>query len=190
MKADEIYLPNPRYRNLYLNKQVDQDSIGELTKEIININEEDEHIEKLYDVHNLAYKPKPIKIFIDSYGGSVYQCLGLISIIEKSKIPIHTIAIGAAMSAGFDILICGHKRFCYSLATIMYHQVFHRTSGETKKMEEDLIETKRLQKKMEDMVIAKTKITKEKLKEVYKSKIDWYMSARQALKYGVVDKIL
>jgi len=183
-------LPVPKERLLYLAKQVDQASINELTKSIIDINENDEHLRKLYSVYGLNYEAKPIKIYIDSYGGQVYQCFGLIGVMEKSETPIHTIVTGAAMSCGFIILINGHKRFAYRHATPLYHQVSSGFFGKVKDLEERLEETKRLQKKIEDMTLKLTKISKKKLTEILKNKIDWFMTAETALELGVVDEVL
>jgi ATP-dependent Clp protease protease subunit len=78
-------------------------------------------LSKIYEVHDLEYKPKPIKIHIDSYGGAVYQCFGLLGIIKSSKTTIHTLVTGCAMSCGFLIAIAGHKRFAYEKSTYLYH---------------------------------------------------------------------
>lgn len=177
-------------RNLYFSHQVDQATIGHLTQNIIKINEQDDYLEKMYSIHNLTYQRTPIKIYIDSYGGYVYQCFGLLSIIDKSKTPIHTIVTGCAMSCGFMILISGHKRFGYELSTPLYHQVSGGGRGKVKDIEEDFIEVKRLQKMLEDLTLRKTKITKEKLKDIYVKKIDWFMTAKQAKKLGVIDEII
>lgn len=183
-------IEKPRDRNIYLPKKVDQESMNVLTKAIIEINEHDDYLIKLYDIHGINYNPNPIKIYIDSYGGYVYQCFGLIGIMETSETPIHTYVTGAAMSCGFIILIHGHKRFGYEHSTPMYHQVSTGFWGKLADMEEDFIESKRLQRKFEEMTFRKTKITKGKLKEIYDKKIDWYMSATQALRLGVIDKII
>jgi ATP-dependent Clp protease protease subunit len=183
-------LPIPKDRNLYLPKQVDQASMNDLTKDIININENDKHLKDLYNVYNLEYNPQPIKIYIDSYGGMVYQCFGLIGVMERSETPIHTIVTGAAMSCGFLILINGHNRFAYQHATPLYHQVSTGFYGKVKDMEEKLEETKRLQGKIEEMTIRLTKISKKKLSEVLKNKRDWFMSAEEALNLGVIDSIV
>ncbi len=183
-------LPLPRHRNLYLPKKVDQASMNDLTKKIVEINESDEFLTKLYAVHDLEYNPKPIKLYIDSYGGLVYQCFGLIGVMEKSKVPIHTIATGAAMSCAFMILISGHRRFAYTHATPLYHQVSSGFWGKVQDMEESLEESKRLQKKIEKMVLDKTSISKDKLKQVLKNKVDWYMTSKEALRLGVVDEII
>ena len=183
-------LPIPQSRNLYLPTQVDQESMNKLTKSIIDINESDDLIEKIYAVHDIEYVPKPIKIYIDTYGGLVYQCFGLIGVMEKSDTPIHTIVTGAAMSCGFMILINGHKRFGYKHATPLYHQVSTGFFGNVKEMEESLVEAKRLQEKIEEMTLRKTKIPKKRLKKIFDNKVDWYMSAEEALKLRVIDEII
>jgi ATP-dependent Clp protease protease subunit len=183
-------LPLPKERNIYFTKQVDQSSIGELTRSIIEINEDDKHLKKLYSVYEIEYLPKPIKIYIDSYGGAVYQCFGLLSVMERSKTPIHTIVTGCAMSCGFLILISGHKRFAHKMSTPLYHQVSSGAFGKIQDMEEKLEEAKRLQKQIEDFTKSKTKIGKKKLREILENKKDWYMTADEALELGVVDSIL
>ncbi len=180
----------PMERNLFFTEQVDQSSISKLTQSIISINEHDLYLKKIYEIHNITYEPKPIKLIIDSYGGMVYQCFGLLSVMENSKTPIHTIVTGAAMSCGFMMLISGHKRFAHKLSTPLYHQVSSVAWGKLKDMEEDVDETKRLQALLEKITLEKTTIGSKKLKEVYEKKQDWYMSADEALKLGVVDEIL
>ena len=138
----------------------------------------------------MDYTPQPIKIYIDSYGGAVYQCFGLLGVMEKSETPIHTIVTGAAMSCGFMILISGHKRFGYKLSTPLYHQVSTGFYGKVQDMEERLQETKRLQKVIEDITLERTNISKKKLTDVLKNKVDWYMSAEEAVKLGVIDEII
>ena len=180
----------PKNRDLFFTKQVDQASIGELTQKIIEINQDDDHLKKLYKVYGLDYNPEPIKLYIDSYGGLVYQCFGLLSVMERSQTPIHTIVTGCAMSCGFMILISGHKRFAHKLSTPLYHQVSSGVAGTVKEMEEKVEQTKKLQEQLESIVVDKTKISKKKLKEILDSKKDWYMTAEEAKELGVVDKIL
>tara|TARA_Y100001963_G_C6754910_1_gene436276 strand:+ start:548 stop:1120 length:573 start_codon:yes stop_codon:yes gene_type:complete len=190
MPVDNFDIPSPRARKLYLAAQVNQKSMNDLTKAIISINEHDRLLEKLYPAYNVTYTAPPIEIYIDSYGGAVYQCMGLLGVMEKSVTPIHTLAVGAAMSCGFMILISGHKRFGYRHSTPLYHQVSTGFWGKVKDMEESLEETKRLQKKIEDITLEKTSISKKRLKEVLKNKIDWFMTAEEALQLGVIDEIL
>ena len=183
-------LPLPKARNLYLPKQVTQASMSDLTKGIIEVAEHDEYLKKLYEIHSISYDPQPIRLYIDSFGGAVYQCFGLLGVMEKSSTPIHTIVTGAAMSCGFMILIHGHKRFGYEHSTPLYHQVSSGFMGKVQDLEEKLVETKRLQQKIEDMTHSLTKISRKKLKEVLKNKTDWYMTAEEALSLGVIDEII
>lgn len=180
----------PTERKLFFSEQVDQKSIKTLSQKVIEINEHDRYLEKYAQLHDLEYKPKPIEIYIDSYGGAVYQILGLVGIIERSTTPVHTICTGAAMSCGFILLIHGHKRFCYEHGTPLYHQVSTGFVGTVQDMKEKLTEVKRLQEKFEEMTIRKTKITKKKLESIRKKKKDWYLTADEALKLGVVDEVI
>lgn len=183
-------LPLPKERTLFFAKQVDQASIEILTKSIVEINENDEFLKKQYAVYDLEYNPKPIKIMIDSFGGSVYAILGLLAIIDKSKTPVYTYVTGAAMSCGFMLLIHGHRRFAYKYATPLYHQVSSIAFGKLKDMEEQIEETKRLQELLERLTLEKTKITAKKLERIYKTKKDWYMTVEEAIKLGVIDEIV
>lgn len=185
-----ITLPLPKERKIYFTKQFDQSSISDISQRIITINDNDEYLKSLYSIHGLAYSPAPIKIYIDSYGGAVYQCFGLLSIMENSKTPIHTIVTGAAMSCGFMMAIHGHRRFAMRNATLMYHQISSMAWGKLKEMEEDLEETQRLQKIIVEMTVKRTKISLETLETNFKMKQDWFMDAKTALANGVVDEIL
>lgn len=185
-----IILPLPKDRTLLFNKEVDQHSIGELSKSILEINVDDNYITQLYKLHSLSYAPDPIKIYIDSYGGTVYQCFGLLGIIENSKTPIHTITTGCAMSSGFMISISGHKRYAYNKSTFCHHQLSGGAEGKLKEISDDYIENERLQKIIEKHVMTHTKITKKQLHKNYMEKNDWYFDVKEALKLGVIDKII
>lgn len=183
-------LPLPLERKLFFTERVTQDSIAKLTKNVIDINLNDKHLKKLYKLHNLKYKRKPIEIFIDSYGGDCYAIMGLIGVMDDSKTPIHTIVVGAAMSCGFIMLICGHKRFAYRHATPMFHSVSSGTWGKIKELEEDMEETKRLQTWLEELTLKRTKLDPSKLKDNYEKKKDWYMTVNEAKEFGVIDEII
>jgi ATP-dependent Clp protease protease subunit len=187
---DRAMIPAPLERKLFFTSQVDQATIADLSKKIVLINKDDDDLEKVYGNGGLSYPRPPIQIYIDSYGGYVYQCLGLLSLINTSKTPIHTILTGAAMSCGFLMLIHGHKRFAHELSTGMYHQVSSGAWGKIKDMEEDVEESKRLQNILMQLTVKKTKISLETLKDNYERKRDWFMDARTMIDNGVVDEIM
>lgn len=183
-------IPIPIDRILMFSEQVNQTTIKTLTEKILEINNSDKLLKKLYKAHNLKYKPKPIKIFIDSYGGDCYQCFGLLGVMEKSKTPIHTIVSGCAMSCGFLIAIAGHRRFAYTQSTFLYHQISNVNVGKIKELEEGMIESRRVQKMIEEHTLKYTKISKKRLQQSYKEKEDWFIPADECLKLGVIDEII
>lgn len=187
----KVEIGTPKSRKLYFTSQVNQDSISKLTQEMMALLEEDEITKKYWKTYyDQEYIPKPIEIYIDSYGGMVYQCFGLMSLIETSPTPIHTIVTGCAMSCGFMMLISGHKRFAMRLSTPLYHQVSTGFSGNLEDMEISVEESRRLQGIIEEETLKRTKITKKKLKNIRETKTDWFMDAETALKLGVVDEII
>lgn len=183
-------LEKPTPRNLFFAQQVDQDSIIALSKAIIEIREHDEYLKKAYAMNDLSYESKPIKIYIDSYGGAVYQCFGLLSIMKSGGTPVDTVVTGCAMSCGFLIAIHGRKRRIHKHGTMMYHQVSTGVEGKVADIKADLIEAMRLQKMIEKMTVENTKITEKKLEKVYKKKKDWYLDAKTSLRWGCVDEIV
>jgi ATP-dependent protease ClpP protease subunit len=57
-------------------------------------------------------------------------------------------------------------------------------------IKEGLEETERLQSLIETLTLEKTRISAERLIEVREKKLDWYLSAEEALKFGVIDEIM
>lgn len=180
----------PKSRNLIFAKQVDQESVAALMQDIIAINDDDAQLVAQCQPYGQTYTPPPIKIYLDSYGGNAYQCLGLVGVIENSKTPVHVIVTGCAMSAGFFVTLAGHKRVAYRHATLLYHQVRGGNYGEVKKQEEDLQESKRLQQVIEDLTLRRTKIKAKQLKRVYDHKEEWFFTVEEALKFGVIDEVI
>lgn len=186
-----LKLPLPKERTIFLVSEIDQESIADVTERIIDINKDDNHLVDAYNIYDLNYVPQPIEIYIDTYGGNVYQCLGLLSIMETSRTPIHTFVTGCAMSAGFFIAITGHKRFGYAKSTWMYHQIWGDiVRASVKQIDEEYIEFKRLQTLLEEHVGQYTKIPKSKLADIFEKKYDYYVDSTQALKWKIIDEVI
>ena len=177
---------NTNKKIFFLGDDIDNDSIGKLTWDLLHqILDDDEKDEKEKD-----YKRDPIKLYINSYGGSVYDMWCLIDIIQNSKTPIYTYCTGYAMSAAFKIFLAGQKRYCYKHSTFMYHQLSHTFGGKFQDLIEDMEEISRQNKMIEDYVLSKTKLTKDDVKDIKEKKIDFFISSDKAIEYGIVDEIL
>lgn len=130
---------------------------------------------------------KPIKIYINSFGGSLLAAFTCVDSMKMSKTPVWTICTGAAYSAGFLIYICGHKRFCYPRSSFLFHEGSTGSFGDASKFLNGADFYKVQLKQLKDIVIENTKITEEKYKEVQKD--DYWMTAEEALSEGVTDII-
>lgn len=183
-------LSNPKERDLFFYEQFTQESIKKITESIVAIESSDLTLAKEYKVYDLQYNPAPIKLRLDSYGGTVYQCFGLLSIIEKCTTPIHTIATGCAMSCGFLTLISGHKRLAYDRSTILIHSISSGAHGKIADMETELVEVQRLEKMIDQFILSRTKLTKKILSDIRKEKKELFLSAQDAKKHGIIDEII
>jgi len=183
-------LENPLERNIFFYTDVTQETIGEISAIIVEIESHDKRLKKHAAVFGLDYTPEPIKFYINTPGGDAYACLGLVGIMRNCTTPIHTIATGCAMSAGFIMAINGHKRFCFESSSYMWHEAGYMALGKTTEHEENMVESIRLQKIIDKNIIEKTGLSAKDLKKIYRSKQDKYISAEEALKLGIVDEIL
>ncbi len=152
----------------------------ELAKAIMRCNQEDRGVE--------PEDRKPIRIFIDTYGGDVQIMWTLVNVIKISKTPVHTIVFCNAMSAGAHILAAGHKRFAMPGATILVHSGSVEFGGDVEKVESAKKYFDNLGKQANAQFLEDTQVLPKDLKR--KGAIDWYMSAEEALKQGLIDAIV
>lgn len=134
---------------------------------------------------------KDIVMYIDSYGGYVHSFLAIHDVMKHiCRCDIATICTGKAMSCGQMLLIAGTKgkRFATPNSRILMHEVSSGTFGKLSDMEIDINEGKELQKILEILILKYTKIKKNEIKDLMKR--DSYLSAKEALKYGIVDFII
>lgn len=185
---ENMQLPSPELLNYYrdledrviwLNQDVDE-SVLEISKLIMRFNKEDRDI----PVENR----KPIKLLIYSYGGDGLACFSLLDIIALSKTPIYTINMGVAMSAGFLLLLAGHKRFCLKNSTALAHSGAGGVSGTFEQTEAQMKDYKRFIDTMRSYILERTNIDTRTLNK-YKTK-EWYLYAEDQMKYGVVNEII
>ena len=181
----EMEIKEANRGNVYINDEINEESMFKATYWV-------NKIVSNYD-KDIPIKKRKINIYINSYGGAVYDCLGFIGILKNLKkqgYTINTYCSGKAMSAGFTIFIVGVNRYLYEYATLMYHSVSSGAYGKVQSQIEDVEETKRLNDLLMDITLENTKITREKLEEVTKCKQDWFITPKEALELGIATKIL
>lgn len=177
-------------RSIWFTSEVYPETVAQAIQQIIAINYEDEQKEKQCALDNQTYVRHPIKLYISSYGGSVYDGLGLVGLIRSSKTPVHSYAIGKVMSMGFILAISGQKRFAYPHTSYMFHSLSSVHWGKFSELQESVQEDARLQAKLDLLTTSLTDITQERLNEVHEKKLDWYLDAEEALALGCIDEII
>ncbi len=174
-------------RIFYLSDDIEISTISQINFQLIKILNEDDKQEK----EKVEYTRKPIHLFINSFGGNVYDMWSLVDILLNSRTPIYTYCTGYAMSAGFFIFLAGEKRSATPHATFLYHQTIDWLG---KKKYQDLAEYKDesefVQLELEKYIIKQTKITQEELEKIRLCKKDWYIHSDEALKLGIINNLI
>ena len=133
---------------------------------------------------------KDIQFYINSPGGSVTDGMAIYDTMQYVKCDVSTICIGMAASMGAFLLSSGAKgkRFALPNAEIMIHQPSAGTQGKVTDMEIDVEHFLRIKKNLNEILAQNTGKTAEQIKEV--SERDNWMTAQEALDFGLVDKII
>lgn len=166
-------------RILYLDFDVD-DSLVEYSRQIIRWNTADKDLP--------IEERKPIKILINSYGGSVDSCLHFIDTLLLSKTPIYTYNVGVAMSAGLYILLAGSKRFAYPNAQFLIHSGSGGASGTYEQSKSQMEHYTRCMDLLKKYVLERTTIPE----RVYNKKrsSEWFLWAKDAIDNGIIDGVI
>lgn len=135
-------------------------------------------------------KDKDIKFYINSPGGSVSAGLAIYDTMQYIKCPVSTICIGLAASMASVLLAAGApgKRLALPNSEIMIHQVMGGAEGQASDIK---IRAEHILKTKDKMNRILAEHTKQDIKTVEKdSDRDNFMSAQEAKKYGLIDKII
>ena len=133
---------------------------------------------------------KDIQIYINSPGGSVYAGLGMYDTMQFIKPDVATICTGIAASMAAVLLCAGAegKRSALPHSRVMIHQPSGGAQGVASDMEINLKEMLKLKNELYEII---AKHTKQPFAKVYKdSERDYWMIAREAKEYGMIDEVL
>lgn len=185
--AEEMLIKEANNRNIVINQNVNTET---MYKAIYWLKK----IKTIDDKNNIPVENRqPINIYINSYGGEVYEGLALISLIknmqEKGYI-INTYSESKSMSMGFVIFCVGTNRYMSRYSTLMYHSVSSVTYGKVQEMIENIDEVIRLDELIKSIITEHTDIQREILDEITKCKKDWYINSDEALKHKIATEII
>ena len=133
---------------------------------------------------------KDIYMYIQSPGGYVTAAMAMYDTMQYIKPDVATLCIGHAASAGALLLAAGApgKRFALPNSRIMIHQPLGGYEGQASDIEIHAKEMMRVKKKLNEII---SHHSGRSLKQVEKdTDRDYFMTAEEALKYGIIDKVL
>lgn len=133
---------------------------------------------------------KDISLYINSPGGSIHDGLGIYDTMQFVKPHVSTMCIGLAASMGAVLLASGEKgkRFALPHSKIMIHQPLGGVKGQATEMEITLKHVLNLKKDLYEIL---AKHTGQPYEVIAKdSERDYWLSAEEALTYGLIDKVL
>ncbi len=133
---------------------------------------------------------KDIKIYINSPGGSVTAGMAIYDTMQYIKSDVSTICVGMAASMASVLLASGAKgkRFCLPNGEVMIHQVMGGTNGQASDIK---IHAERILKIKDKLNEILAKHTGKGIKTIEKdADRDYFMDAKEAVEYGIIDKIV
>jgi ATP-dependent Clp protease protease subunit len=136
---------------------------------------------------------KEIHFYINSPGGSIVDGMAIVDTMNYIKCPVSTICVGMAASMGSVLLACGEKgkRFATPNSEILIHQPLIGGSGLSGQATDIKIHTDHLIKTREKMNKLLSEKTGQPIEKIWEdTERDNYMTAEEALKYGLIDGIL
>lgn len=175
-RAFDIYSRLLKERIIFVGDEINQHTANVIVAQLLHLAYED--------------SKKDIMLYINSPGGSVYDGLAIYDTIQYIKPDVQTIGIGLQASMGAFLLSSGKKgkRFVLPNSRIMIHQPSSGTQGKITDQEISLREGIFLKQRLNEIL---AKNTGQKLSKIEKdAERDFWMSAEEAVKYGLVDEVI
>ena len=170
-------MQNNDSRLVYLSGEINEELILEIQQQLLDLSSDSK---------------EPIHLVISTYGGSVHEMFSLYDVIKFIPSPVYTVGLGKVMSAGSLILSSGEKghRMIGSSTKVMIHALQAGLYGNFFEMVNDLEAIKQLQDMYVNYMVKETNLSNDEINNLLESKVDNIFTAEQALKMGIVDKII
>jgi len=136
--------------------------------------------------------PNMIKLLINSPGGEVSSAFALIDTMKGSKVPIYTYGLGEIASCGLLTFIAGEKgkRFITRNTSILSHQFFWGTVGKEHELFAAVKEFDNTKQRIINHYKKCTGMSETNIKKYLLPPEDVWLTAKEAVKYGIADEII
>ena len=129
----------------------------------------------------------PIVITISSRGGSVDSLNQILDALDDVKAPIITEVRGYAYSSAMFLACYGDIRIMGNHARGLYHAILWGSDDNLQGHRENLLESERLMKNIDDMITSRTKLTQKELDKIKREKRDFFYDKKYAIEKGIVN---
>ncbi len=175
-RAYDIFSLLLRNRIVFVGEEIDDRVSNLIVAQLLYLSREDDQA--------------PIQMYINSPGGVIYSGLAIYDTMQIIPNPVTTLALGVTASFGTVLLTAGTKGQRYALphATIHMHQPLGGAQGQATEIEIQAREIIRLKSRLIDIMALHTGKPRETVE--HDTERDFYMTAEQAVEYGLVDHVM
>ena len=145
--------------------------------------------------HGEEEEKKPIDFYLSTYGGNaddMFTLYDMMTVIKNKGHQLNTFGLGKVMSAGVLLLAAGtpgHRkigRYC----RVMIHACNAGNIGDIYNLQNEMEAIQDLQEKYSNAIVENTSMTKRQLKKLLERKVNIYLTADEAIEYGIADEII
>jgi len=175
-RSFDIFSRLLRERIIFLGDEIDDDLANSIVAQLLLLDSENPE--------------KDIMLYINSPGGVITAGMAIYDTMQLIKADVSTICIGEAASMGAFLLCSGAKgkRMALPSARIMIHQPLGGAQGQATDIELEAKEILRMKKMLTEIIAENSGQSVEKV--VADCERDHYLSAQEAMEYGLIDKVL
>ena len=162
--------------------EVNEENAKLLNKSLRNMDKDLQIVKVKYGVD------VPIKLYINSYGGSIFAGFSTVDTIKSLVIPVHTYIDGAAASAATLISVVGEKRFIHKNSYMLVHQLSSLMWGKYEEFKDEMENLDLLMARIKEIYKEHCSIPKKELDDILKH--DLWLDSAKCVKWALVDEIV
>ena len=175
-------LEGPSMRSMALFGEIEEEKAADICVGLLMLSKKTE--EKL----------EPISFYISTYGGNADDMFSIYDMmnVAKKNCEIHTYGIGKVMSAGVLVLANGTpgKRYVGKHCRIMIHSCNAGSVGDIHNLKNEMEQIQNQQDDYINALVSVSSMTKRQLTRLLDRKVNVYLTAQEAIEYGIADEIM
>ena len=147
-------------------------------------------LDKELQIFKLKYgcESPPLRLFVNSYGGSVFAGFSIMDTIKNCKTPVHSYVDGSAASAATLISVVAKKRFIFPNSFMLIHQLSSSMWGNYESMKDEMENLDLIMSRIKKVYKEHTNMSARQITETLKK--DKWFEAELCLELGLVDEII